>query len=184
MSSRLKIGGIEVNRKKKEKKKKKRKRKSSDEVEVDAANIGARDEVVGSDAPAEIIIKTGSGRITSSGTTVQGYEGSRFLDEMRAGDAIIVRHPRTLMEETRLISMVVSNVALGISSAFSSDLISTAAFKFVKAPKTANNQGGESLAKKLRGPDGEVFGGIDLNGKSREELMNMRCSKKSDRFCM
>ena len=152
MSSRLKIGGIEVNRKKKEKKKKKRKRKSSDEVEVDAANIGARDEVVGSDAPAEIIIKTGSGRITSSGTTVQGYEGSRFLDEMRAGDAIIVRHPRTLMEETRLISMVVSNVALGISSAFSSDLISTAAFKFVKAPKTTNNDDGESLAKKLRGP--------------------------------
>lgn len=181
MSSRLKIGGIEVNRKKKEKKKKKRKRKSSDEIQVEAADIEARDEVEGSDAPAEIIIKTGSGRITSSGTTVQGHERTRFMDEMRAGDAIIVRHPRTLMEETRLISMVVSNVALGISSAFSSDLISTAAFKFVKAPKTTNNEDGESLAKKLRGPAGEIFG---RNGKSREELMDARCSKKSDRFCM
>ncbi len=37
--------------------------------------------------------------------------------------------PFRLQEETKIVRMVLSNVSIGISSAFSSDLISTTPFK-------------------------------------------------------
>ena len=37
---------------------------------------------------------SGTGRITSSGTAVQGHE-AKFMDELHAGDAILVTHPTT-----------------------------------------------------------------------------------------
>lgn len=38
--------------------------------------------------------KPGSGRITSSGTIVTGYD-TKFLSELKVHDAIIVQHPTT-----------------------------------------------------------------------------------------
>lgn len=42
----------------------------------------------------EMIPVSGTGRITSSGTAVQGHE-AKFMDELHAGDAILVTHPTT-----------------------------------------------------------------------------------------
>ena len=82
----------------------------------------------------EIVIVSGSGRITSSGNTIQGHD-TKFEDELSPGDAIIVFHPQTLRDETKIVRMVLSNLSIGISSAFSSDLVSTAPFRYIKAPK-------------------------------------------------
>lgn len=76
----------------------------------------------------EIVILNGTGRITSSSTTIQGH-GTKFIEELSPGDAIIVFHPTTLQEETKVVRMVLSPISIGISSAFSSDLISTTPFK-------------------------------------------------------
>lgn len=37
---------------------------------------------------------SGTGRITSSGTAVHGH-GTKFMDEVHSGDAIIIKHPTT-----------------------------------------------------------------------------------------
>jgi len=57
------------------------------------------------------------------------------MDEIGVGDAVIVTHPTTLVEETKIVRMVLSNISIGISSAFSSDLVSQCAFQYIKAPK-------------------------------------------------
>ena len=111
---------------KKEKKKKKEKgdRKRSRHDDGDAKGGGA-----GPSQPPqeELKILVGTGRFLSSGTTVQGV-GTAFQTELRAGDAIIVRHPTTLSEETRIVTMVLSSISLSLSSPFSTDLISATAF--------------------------------------------------------
>ena len=116
-----------------------------------------------------------------------------------------------MLEETKVVRMVLSNTSVGISSAFSTDLISTTPFKYVKAPKDEVNE--EEEAKKAvykkhkqeedafgtyaskggsqfvyRERTGSAFGGykimtVDTSSKSREELLDMRSKKKSDRFC-
>jgi hypothetical protein len=68
--------------------------------------------------------------MTSSGTTIQGH-ATNFIEELSPGDAIIVFHPTTLHEETKIVRMVLSPISIGISSAFSTDLISTTPFKSV-----------------------------------------------------
>ncbi len=90
-------------------------------------------------------IQQGIGRITSSSTTVQGHF-TEFMKQLSVGDAIIITHPtryatwclwyhriiyfmHSLLEETKVVRMVLSNVSIGISSAFSSDLVSTTSFK-------------------------------------------------------
>jgi len=81
----------------------------------------------------EIKIVTATGRITSSGQTIYGH-ATKFSDELVVGDAIIVTHPTSLVEETKIVKMVLSNVSISVSSNFSTDLISTTSFKYVKAP--------------------------------------------------
>ena len=54
------------------------------------------------------------------------------MKELTAGDAIIIFHPSSLIEETKIVRMVLSNSSIGISSAFSTDLISTTPFKYTE----------------------------------------------------
>lgn len=42
----------------------------------------------------EIIILNGTGRITSSGTTVHGHN-AEFMNQLKVGDAILITHPTT-----------------------------------------------------------------------------------------
>mmetsp|Transcript_15076 Transcript_15076/g.19557 ORF Transcript_15076/g.19557 Transcript_15076/m.19557 type:complete len:134 (-) Transcript_15076:210-611(-) len=133
------------------------------------------------------------------------------MSELRAGDALIITHPSTNADETKIVSFVLSNISMGISSAFSSDLITTTPFRYVKAPEVKVDI--ESLEKDKRKKDitneDAAFGtyageggskftyrvmrgnktGYDIitetvHDKTRGDLLNMRSKKKADRFCM
>ena len=160
-----------------------------------------------------IELRNGTGRITSSGTTIHG-SFTVFQDELSVGDALIVTHPTTHLQETKIVRMVLSNVSLGISSAFSSDLISTTSFKYIKAPKdeeeeakrakqqqqkqeeledsafgTYASKGGKEIVfqEKKSGSFGSYVTKVikeSANGsKSREELLDYRSKRKSDKYC-
>ena len=125
-------------------------------------------------AVEEIKILTGTGRMTSSGTTILGH-GTLFMNELTHGDAIIVTHPTTFADETKIIRMVLSNISISVSSAFSTDLISTASFRYIKAPKDPNapppSEEGENAKKRMTGKgqqDSEeaAFGEYVSQGKS------------------
>jgi hypothetical protein len=92
----LKLGGVEVKRsekhKKKHKKQKREREESGDEGRAEEREVTAVIEV-------PIVILSGSGRISTSSTTVQGHEGTKFVAELKAGDAIIVNHPVTMRDE-------------------------------------------------------------------------------------
>ena len=130
------------------------------------------------------------------------------------GDAIIVSHPTSFKDETKIVRMVLSNISIGISSAFSSDIISTTGFRYIKAPKDLTMSADEIEATKkskkhaegvasfgtYAGKEDEIvyrvrkpgaFGGYAIvkesgvaSGKTREELLDMRAKKKGDRFCV
>lgn len=57
------------------------------------------------------------------------------MEQLGVGDAIIITHPVSHAEETKIVRMVLSDVSIGISSPFSADLISTTSFRYIKAPK-------------------------------------------------
>ena len=76
----------------------------------------------------EAMIQQGMGRLSSSGSTIQGHY-TEFMNQLSPGDAIIITHPTSLQEETKIVRMILSNTSMGMSSNFSSDLISTTPFK-------------------------------------------------------
>ena len=113
-----------------EKKKKKKKKRILDQA--DDINLKPSDALrnpVESGTEEDIMQEVrGVGRITSSGNIIFGHD-TKFMDQLTIGDAIIVTHPSTLIDETKIVRMVLSNVSIGISSGFSSDLISTTSFR-------------------------------------------------------
>lgn len=198
----LKLGGVEVKRSEKHKKKKHKKEKRERDEQPE--------EVEETAIPAPIVVKSGSGRITTSNNTVQGHEGTKFMEELKPGDAIIITNPSTMRDETRIVKMVLSNVAIGISSAFSSDLISTTSFRYVNAPEDIVAIESAERAKKKQAKSEEDSEGLlkfaqgekfayrvmrkgktgydivteDVAGRSRGDLLNTRAKKKADRMCM
>lgn len=156
----------------------------------------------------EFKILSGTGRFTSSGTTVHG-SGTEFMAQLSVGDAIIITHPTTMADETKIVRMVLSNVSIGISSPFSSDLISSTSFRYIKAPKDPNavveknpkgsafseeaafgtyaSGGGEKITYRVKKQS--AFGGYQIvtesaNTKmSRQDLLDVRSKKKADRMC-
>ncbi|KAE9274371.1 hypothetical protein PF008_g29612 [Phytophthora fragariae] len=125
------------NKKEKEKKKKKREREEEEEEETPLK-------------PFELVKTRGSGRLLSSGTTLMGQVGSKFLQELSVGDAIVIQHPTSLLEETRIVGMVLSDVSASVSSAFSSDLVSSTPFYFIKAPPEEEKHQEEEKEKKKK----------------------------------
>lgn len=123
-------------------KKKSHKRKSTRERDTDKKE---RDTNAGESESFELVKLKGSGRVLSSGTTLMGQPGTRFLLELHAGDAILVQHPTSLVEETRIVRMVLSDISAAISSAFSSDLVSSTPFHYIKAPPDAAAKGEEEV---------------------------------------
>lgn len=158
----------------------------------------------------EIKVIQGTGRITSSSTTVHG-QYTVFMDELSVGDAIIITHPTTYLEETKIVKIILSNVSMSVSSAFSSDLITTTPFRYIKVPKdlekvaedekvekqqrqrkeeesaygTYASNGGENFVYRVK-KEG-AFGGYKIATEtisekvSREDLLDRRTKKKSDR---
>ena len=144
---------------KKEKKKKHKKDKHNRKRHRDADNHGkaasaSAAAAAGAEEEPELQILSGTGRFLSSGTAVQGKE-TRFQSELAIGDAIVVRHPTTLREETRIVTMVLSDISIAISSPFSTDLISTVPFQYVKAPKRRLDEAAARDAKRQKQSDAE-----------------------------
>mmetsp|Transcript_324 Transcript_324/g.370 ORF Transcript_324/g.370 Transcript_324/m.370 type:complete len:239 (-) Transcript_324:1602-2318(-) len=101
---------------------------SSSETESDRGN---KEEV---EQPKPVRQK-GTGRILTSGTTIHGMNGTQLSKELSHGDVILVRHPTSLVEEIRVVTMVLSDVSASLSSAFSSDLSTAVSFEYMKKPK-------------------------------------------------
>jgi hypothetical protein len=162
-------------------------------------------------AEPKIEILPGVGRITSSGTVIQGHY-TEFMRQLNVGDALIITHPVSNEEETKIVRMVLSNTSIGLSSAFSSDLITTTGFRYIKAPKDKEDEDAkeqQAQHKKHRAEE-EAFGTYASAGGSkftyrvkknsayggykivtettggelsREQLLDMRAKKKADRHC-
>ena len=145
----LQLKGISLikssKRKKKHKKKKHKKKhkKKKDRSESDGSETDSEtDDVPQPEIPVR---RSGSGKVISSSTTIHGSHGSKFMSELSNGDVLIVKHPTSLVEEIRVITMVLSDVSLSISSAFSSDLITATSFDYMKKPKA---KGGKKRKRK------------------------------------
>ncbi|GMF12070.1 unnamed protein product [Phytophthora lilii] len=150
-------GGLSLKAPKKHKKSKKRK---------------AQEDIAPPETPEPFqLVKTrGSGRLLSSGTTLMGQPGTRFLQELSVGDAVVVTHPTSLQDETRIVRMVLSDVSASVSSAFSSDLVSSTPFYFIKAPPEDRAQEQEQDKKKRKNMDettafGTYAGGTEKGGQ-------------------
>eukprot|EP00940_MAST-03C_sp_MAST-3C-sp2_P001484 g1484.t1 len=201
---------LEVERKRKKKTKKKKEKKKKKKKKRKTENRKDEEDVV----PTYVPVKTlGSGRFITSGTSVMGQAGTSFMSELSVGDCVIVRHPTSLKDETRIVTMVLSQISISLSSPFSTDLVTPSKFHFIKAPPKRLDEEKERSRKKKRKMNEErsAFGtyaamtnegssftyrvkkkGLGTSYKvvtvragehSREELLNMRSKKKSDRMC-
>lgn len=153
-------------------------------------------------------IQQGAGRISSSGTVVTGY-GTKFNSEFSTGDALLVRYPQSNQDEMRVVTMRLSDVSCGISSAFSCDLRDATAFSYVLAPrdeKKIREKEHKAREEEERETERTAFGTYSARDTlvyrkktetgsyviqrekldqdvTRGDLLNLRAKKKSDRYC-
>jgi hypothetical protein len=153
-------------------------------------------------------VKQGLGLITSSATVITGHAGTAFKNELRVGDALIVRNQNG-SDEMRIMTMVISDVSASISSAFTSDLRNPTQFSFISKPRDDKREMAikaekarlekeevEQRAMGTYGNKGEIVyrektehGGYRIRKEmttkemSRSELLAARAGKKSDRYC-
>uniref|UniRef100_A0AAV1U8S8 Uncharacterized protein n=1 Tax=Peronospora matthiolae TaxID=2874970 RepID=A0AAV1U8S8_9STRA len=121
----------------------------------------------------------GSGRLLSSGTTLMGQVGTKFLQELKVGDALVIQHPTSLVDETRIVRMVLSDVSASVSSAFSSDLVSSTPFYYIRAPPADEKHEGEELEArtKKRQKDEETAFGTYAGGTEKGGQLTYRVKK-------
>eukprot|EP01029_Cantina_marsupialis_P017258 TRINITY_DN386_c1_g1_i1.p1 TRINITY_DN386_c1_g1~~TRINITY_DN386_c1_g1_i1.p1 ORF type:complete len:202 (+),score=65.75 TRINITY_DN386_c1_g1_i1:67-672(+) len=181
------------------KKKKRRKRKRTrEEIESESE-----------EEPQTLRKMIGSGKILTSGTVVMGYE-TKFDEELANGDAIQIRNPTTLVEETRLITAVLSNVSISLSTPFSTDVITRSSFHYFKKPKEKLSKEEKTKRRKsekkkhnteafgtysdvdtvtFRVKSKSAYGGYTIvkqktGGElTRSELLEKRVGMKADRHC-
>lgn len=205
-------GGEEVGsrrKKDKDKKKKHKKSKKHKRKRDDGEGNGNEDE------EAPLVRRRGTGTLLTSSTTVHGT-GTKFMAEVSVGDAVLVTHPTSLVEEVRLVRMVLSDMSISISSALSTDLITGTGFEILKQPRDEAKEKEDVLqrerVKRERLAPKEAFGayaggsgtftyrtkksGSNSSGgykivteqvdgdMTRDQLLDMRSKKKSDRMCM
>jgi len=152
-------------------------------------------------------VQKGQGLITSSATVITGH-GTAFKNELRVGDAILVRNQKG-SDEMRIITMVLSNASASISSAFTSDLRNPTQFNYINKPRDDKREMAakaekarlekeevEQRAMGTYGNKGEIVyrektehGGYRIRKEkattemSRSDLLAARAGKKSDRYC-
>lgn len=152
-------------------------------------------------------ISEGQGFITTSSTVVTGHN-TAFKTQLHVGDAILAQ--TTKGEEMRIIKMVLSQMSCSISSAFSSDLKTPTAFKYINKPRDVAREKAAKVAKarleqeeveqRAMGTYGNKKGEIVYRERtehgnyrikreqattdlSRSDLLAVRAKKKSDRYC-
>eukprot|EP00922_Rhytidocystis_sp_ex-Travisia-forbesii_P009989 GHVS01014619.1.p2 GENE.GHVS01014619.1~~GHVS01014619.1.p2 ORF type:complete len:296 (+),score=93.59 GHVS01014619.1:99-986(+) len=113
-----------------------------------------------------------SGRIVTTGTTVQGF-ATKFMEEkVRTGDELLLQHPKTMEVEERVVVGVLSNRSATIDSPFSSDLISTTNFCVRKTSEVLEQAARKRLAAAAGGGggDGDEKGEGGLNELVQDEI--------------
>merc|ERR1719326_1031281 len=70
------------------------------------------------DGPAPVM--DGAGRIVCSKVTIQGFE-TKFKEECAVGDTIVVQHPTSLVEESRIVVGILSQRTLTLNEPFSTE---------------------------------------------------------------
>ena len=164
---------------------------------------------VADDTPTEVSpqMKEGTGSITTSQNVCQGH-GTVFKNQLRAGDAIVAR-TKAGAEEMRVVTMVLSNVSISLSSPFSTDLSTPTSFRYICKPRNDKKERAvkaqrarreqeevETRAMGTYGGNQEIIyrektaqGGYRIRKErattemSRSDLMDIRSKKKSDRYC-
>ncbi|BAM40006.1 conserved hypothetical protein [Theileria orientalis strain Shintoku] len=140
---------------------------------------------------------TGSGRIVSSGTTVQGFE-TKFAEESSVNDKIVIEHPMTHATEERTIQSILSNRTINIDEPFSVDVITTIPYNIRKITEDSEaNVLGEEYAKKLDKKESSTISIREKTGmwsyknvtktvKGRltaEDKLNERVKQSRDKYC-
>ena len=172
---------------KKDKKEKKEKKKKKDKRLRGGNARGEQDDAFVLDR------HVGLGRIVTSGTTVTGH-GTSFNTQFSAGDAIGVLHPVSGKEELKLVQFVLGKTSVSISSPFSTDISDGIEFFYLQQRKTrvdVEREKSKSKRQKLQAEEAATgVGTAQLQqthsveaGMSREELLDLRSGKKSDRRC-
>eukprot|EP00811_Abedinium_folium_P007621 NODE_17034_length_964_cov_8.992832.p1 GENE.NODE_17034_length_964_cov_8.992832~~NODE_17034_length_964_cov_8.992832.p1 ORF type:complete len:225 (-),score=64.35 NODE_17034_length_964_cov_8.992832:163-837(-) len=173
---------------------------------------GDGDEAEAAQTP-RVPISEGTGRISSSTTTIHGFE-TKFKDEMEVGDTILLQHAVSLQVETRVVVSVLSQRSCVVHQGFSKDLVSTTEFHIrkdsaklkEKAKASATGESDEAalasqelqkeLDRKLRkqrklcsvrektGMWGYKTVTTALSREaSQEELLDQRCKQGRDKYC-
>ena len=172
---------------KKDKKEKKDKKKKKDKRSRTGKTKGDEDDALLLDR------HVGMGRIVTSGTTVTGH-GTSFNTQFSAGDAIGVLHPVSEKEELKLVQFVLGKTSISISSPFSTDISDGIEFFYLQQRKTQVDveiEKSKSKKQKLQAEEAATGVGTAQQqqiqrveaGMSREELLDLRSGKKSDRRC-
>lgn len=150
---------------------------------------------VKADTDANSVRLTGTGRIVSSGNTVQGFE-TKFVEEIGLGDVIIVKHPTSNAYEERTVQSILSNRTLCVDDAFSNDLITTSVYFIRKQPP----QGEASNISEAPKTDNKKLTTVTVREKSgmwsyktttkvikanmtAEDRLNERVKHSRDKFC-
>jgi hypothetical protein len=151
-------------------------------------------------------ISTGRGKLTTSGTVVTGH-GTKFAKDLRQGDALLVRVGED-QEEMRVITMLLSDISINLSSPFSQNVTQPLAFRYIAKPRNTQREAREALAdaaqeaveeeakasgagssQELVYRERTVHGSYRIRRKqldsdiSREDMLNMRSKKTSDKYC-
>lgn len=148
----------------------------------------------------------GSGTVAVSGSIVTGRSTS-FKSQIRPGDAVILRNPSSGKDEMRVVTAVVSDTSLSVSSTFPFGGGSGFDYWFVNRPRhgdDAKDRDGlregslQEATDKACGvsKDGVVeirvknnSGGYKIikemvgEGLNREDMIEMRSKRKSDKYC-
>jgi hypothetical protein len=203
-------------KKKKNKSKHSSSSKESKDVESSAspaaapsATVAAQSAVAAAPAVASPSMKTGTGKITTSGTVVTGHD-TRFEKELNAGDAILCTLENG-KEELRVITMRLSNRSLNLSSAFSINVKVPTSFQYIRKPRDIHKERSDAQKQKAETMHEQKTHAFDLYGNealvyrektetgsyrikheklesnrgsnTRGDLLQLRAKKTSDKFC-
>ncbi len=153
-------------------------------------------------------MKKGTGKITTSGTVITGYD-TKFEKEVNAGDAILCVLENG-KEELRVVTMRLSNISLNLSSAFSRNIKVPSNFHYIRKPRDVLKERAEVQKQKAETLLEQKTHAFDLyaneslvyrektetgsyrikrehldggESKTRADLLEMRARKTSDKYC-
>lgn len=181
---------------------------SSSTAAAPAGHIVSQDQLAATTKQAEAPkMASGRGEITTSGTVVTGYD-TRFRKDLQVGDAFLVDIAG--QQEMRVVTMLLSDISINLSSAFSQNVSKPAPFQLIRKPKNVVKEAKEAakdaeqserdlqqLAFGTYGTTEELvyrektehgsyrIKRVKVDGKdlTRGDLLHMRSKKKHDKYC-